>query len=72
MKIIVQVTRFVINVLDLWSHSYRKRYGWYRLQMGVREESHIKTVRTVSTKKRLFFFYKRSKEKEPTDKLISS
>ena len=27
MRIIVQITKFVIHVLDLWSASYRKRYS---------------------------------------------
>lgn len=27
MKITAEITRFVINALELWSHGYRKRYG---------------------------------------------
>lgn len=56
MKIIAQITGFVINVLEVWSPSIRKRYGWYRFWAGS-ENGH--TIR--STKKSLFFFYKRSR-----------
>lgn len=27
MRIAAEITRLVVNVLQLWSHGYRKRYG---------------------------------------------